>query len=81
MGPGLQVDAESKAAEIVNELVDVYRVRCLWFLRPEYYPRSTEERIRILLYIERYGDREAFRRAATVRRWLSHRSSAESAVS
>jgi hypothetical protein len=75
------MDGESKAAEMVNALVNEYRARCLWFLRPDYYPRSMEERLRILDYIERYGDREAFQKAATVRRWLSHPSSAGSAVS
>jgi hypothetical protein len=66
---------ESDASRIVNELVDEYRARCLWFLRADYYPRSTAERIRVLGYIERHGDREAYRKAATVRRWLSHPSS------
>ena len=75
------MDGERKTTEMVNALVDEYRARCLWFLRPDYYPRTLEGRLRILGYIERYGDREAFQKAARVRRWLSHHSSAESAVS
>ncbi len=75
------MDDENRAEEILNRLVDEYRVRCLWFLRPDYYPRSLDEALRTLGYIERYGDREAYRRAAEVRRWLSHPSSAESVVS
>lgn len=75
------MDVENRTAEIVDQLVDEYRARCLWFLRSDYYPRSTEGRIRVLGYIERYGDREAYRKAATVRRWLSHPSNAESAGS
>jgi len=72
---------EGDVARAVNALVDEYRARCLWFLRPDYYPGSMEERLRTLDSIARYGDREAFRRATTLRRWLSHRSSAGSAAS
>ena len=72
---------EKAVTEAVNRLVDEFRVRCLWFLRPEYYPVTLEERLRVLLYIERHGDRETFRRAATLKRWLSPTSSAPSAGS
>jgi hypothetical protein len=65
----------------IDRLVDEYRLRCLWFLRPDYYPSSDAERIRVLLYIERHGDRDAYRRAREMRRWLSQTSSAPSAVS
>jgi hypothetical protein len=68
-------------SEAVNRLVDEYRERCLWFLRPDYYPQTNEERIRTLTYIERHGDRDAFRRAAEIRRWLSRTSSERSAAS
>lgn len=68
-------------SEVVNRLVDEYRARCLWFLRSDFYPNSTDETIRTLRTIERYGDREAFRKAAELRRWLSHPSSAGSADS
>jgi hypothetical protein len=65
----------------VDGLVDEYRLRCLWFLRPGYHPTSDEERLRVLRAIETHGDREAFRRAATLRAWLSPNSSAASAGS
>jgi len=58
----------------IDRLVDEYRARCLWFLRSDYYPRTLDDRLRILGYIERYGDRDAFRKAAQTRRWLSHNS-------
>jgi hypothetical protein len=67
--------------ESVNRLVDEYRHRCLWFLRSDYYPETDTQRLRVLDYIERHGDREAFRRAAEIRRWLSRISSAPSADS
>lgn len=73
--------APADVVQEINRLVDEYRTRCLWFLRPGYYPASDEERQRILGYIERHGDRAAFQRAAAVRRWLSHTSSARSAAS
>ena len=37
---------------------------------------SLEERLRVLSYIERYGDRAAYQKAARVRQWLSRTSSA-----
>ncbi len=72
---------EAEANEEMNRLVEEYRTRCLWFLRPDYHPAKLEDRLRVLGYIERYGDREAFRRAATLMRWLSRHSSAPSAGS
>lgn len=63
-------------AEAIVRLVDEYRTRCLWFLRPDFYPATTAERLRVLGYIERYGDREGYRRAAALRRWLLQDSSA-----
>ena len=74
-------DMSHDIAETVDRLVDEYRHRCLWFLRGDYYPTTDEERLRILAYIERHGDRSAYVRAAEVRRWLSRASSAASAAS
>lgn len=68
-------------AEAVNRLMDEYRLRCLWFLRGDYYPTTDDERQRVLDYIQRHGDRRAFLRAAEVRQWLSRSSSARSAAS
>lgn len=70
-------DDRDIAAE-VDRLVDEQRISCLWFLRPDYHPATDEERIRVLEQIERHGDRDAYRRAATLRRWLSQPSSAAS---
>lgn len=72
---------ERTVAEEVDRLVDECRVGCLWFLRPDYHPATKEERIRVLELIERRGDREAYRRAATLRRWLSPTSNVASAAS
>lgn len=65
----------------VARLVDEQRSRCLWFLRPDYYPESYEEIERTLRAIERSGDQAAFRRARKLRQWLSPLSSAKSASS
>jgi hypothetical protein len=62
----------------VNAFVDAYRARCLWFLRSDYYPATADERLRVLDYIQRHGDREAFQRAAALRAWLSRPSSERS---
>ena len=73
-------DVSNDIAEVVDRLVDEYRHRCLWFLRADYYPTTDEERLRILAYIERHGDRSAYVRAAEARRWLSRASSAASGL-
>ena len=38
--------------------------QCLWFLRPDFYPKTVDQNLRILKYIERYGDRTAYRKAS-----------------
>ena len=72
---------ERSVIEAVDRLVDEHRVGCLWFLRPDFRPTTRDERIAVLEHIERHGDREAYRSAATLRRWLSQTSSAASAGS
>ena len=64
----------------VNLLVDEYRVRCLWFLRNDFYPKTFAEALRVLHYIERHGDVTAFQKAATLRQWLLQNTSAPSAI-
>ncbi|MEW6749888.1 MAG: hypothetical protein AB1505_02805 [Candidatus Latescibacterota bacterium] len=75
----MQLEASDLRRE-VNALVDQYRTRCLWFLREDHYLADHEDLLRILGYIKRYGDLEAFRRASRLGEWLSHHSSAQSAV-
>jgi len=65
----------------VDHLVDEQRTACLWFLRPDYRPTTVDERMRVLKHIQQHGDLASFRRAATLRRWLSQTSSAASADS
>jgi hypothetical protein len=65
----------------LRRFVDEYRARCLWFLRPSYYPTTIADWTRVLDSIERHGDREAFVRVARVRTWLSRRTSDASAAS
>lgn len=65
----------------VNQLVDRYRDRCLWFLRPDYYPTDRRGILRTLDYIRRYGDREAFRQAGQLYQWLSPNSNENSVAS
>lgn len=65
----------------IDRLIDENRLRCLWFLRVDYYPATDDERLRVLEYIERYGDRDAYRRATELRRWLLPPSNAGSAAS
>jgi len=74
------VTATSLEAEL-RRLVDEYRSRCLWFLRPDFYPTSKAERDRVLTLIVQRGDGQAFRRVAELRAWLSRSSSETSAAS
>ena len=65
----------------VRSLVDDYRQRCLWFVRPDYYPSTPDEILRVLRWIRARGDREAFQRAGKIEEWLSRTSSEQSAAS
>ncbi|HXV61846.1 MAG TPA: hypothetical protein VEK15_14210 [Vicinamibacteria bacterium] len=65
----------------IDALVNDYRDRCLWFLRPDFYPKTLDQKLRVLKYIRRYGDKTACRRAADAKRWLLQSSSETSAAS
>lgn len=77
---GRRPSAAALDAEL-HALVDEYRTRCLWFLRPDLYPEDREQALRVLRHIERHGDRDGFIRAARIKRWLSPTSSEASAGS
>ena len=64
--------------EQLRVLVDEVRSTCLWYIREDYYPKTVDEALAVLDAIERHGDLAAFRRAAEIRAWLSHPSSAPS---
>ena len=66
--------------QAVNRLVDDYRVRALWFLRPDYYPETDAERRQVLDYIEQRADLATFKEVAALRKCLSRKSSATSAA-
>jgi hypothetical protein len=65
-------------AAAVNALVDECRSVALWFLRPDYYPQTDDERRRVLHAIQKHADVEVFKRAARLQEWLSRNSSAAS---
>lgn len=54
----------------INALVEEYRDRCLWFLKPDFSVRTPDEALQALDLIERYGDRAAYQRAEKLRQWL-----------
>jgi hypothetical protein len=54
----------------IDRLVEEYRSMCLWFAPRRYFPASDPERVATLDDIERYGDREAFKRARELKEWL-----------
>ena len=45
---------ETEIAAQVDRLVDAQRMMSLWFLRPDYYPSTRDERVRVLEQIERH---------------------------
>ena len=49
-------------------LADAYRPQCLWFLKEDFHPQNTESAMRILSYIEKYGDRLAFEKANSLKK-------------
>ena len=67
--------------QALRQLVDDYRVCCLWFLKPDYYPVTAPERERVLQAIEQHGDLDAFRRVTELRAWLLPPSNDASAIS
>ena len=71
--------ADRALSSALHSLVDDYRDRCLWFLRPDYYPSTASESLRVLDLIEGHGDVAALRRASEIRTWLSRPSNATSA--
>lgn len=74
------MDRTSLETEI-DAFVASHRERCLWFVRPDYRPRTDRERLWALTEIQRRADRAAFVRAGELKRCLSTISSATSAVS
>lgn len=63
----------------VHALMDEYRLKCLWYMRKDYYPETPIAAQRVLEAIERHGDMAAFKKAATIRQWLSRNSNVPSA--
>ncbi len=55
----------------VRRLVEEYRDRCLWFMKPDFFPASPAEQSMVLDSIVRHGDRTAYQRVMEIRRWLS----------
>ncbi len=56
-----------------RELVHTNRLRCLWFLRPDYTPDDVPGMLVVLRYLQESGDRDTFVRARRIERWLSPR--------
>ena len=80
MDPEKQQASFERLRPAIESLVEVYRVRCLWFLSPAFVPADREQALRALTYIERYGDRVGFIQARELRECLSRVSSATSVV-
>ncbi len=75
-GAGITTPAGKDEEVALVSLLEAYRARCLWFLRPDFVPASREEWLRTLDLIERYGDMTAFKQVGEAKKWLSHPSNA-----
>lgn len=73
-----QMHSESKD---FTDLIARCRNRCLWFLRPDAMPSGRQAQLRVLDYVERYGNHDDFIAARRLRQWLSQHSSEAFAVS
>jgi hypothetical protein len=76
IGDGMRVN---RMAEI-QALVEENRATCLWFMDDAFRPDTSAKAARALESIVRYGDRQAFVRAAELQKWLSHQSSETSSA-
>jgi len=65
----------------IKPLMEKYRIRCLWFMSPQYLPETLESALRVLEYIERYGDRQAYLEAEELKKWLLQNFNASSVAS
>jgi hypothetical protein len=74
-------ESHEDLARAIDALVDECRSDALWFLRPDYYPKTDDERRRVLYEIQKHADVERYQRAARFQQWLSRHSSAASASS
>jgi hypothetical protein len=70
----MQGDIEQQLVELIGR----YRSRCLWFLAEDFVPETHQQAVRVLEYIEQYGDREGFLQARRLKQWLSPNISEES---
>ena len=61
--------------EFINNFIDTYRSQCLWYMDKNYYPTDYSEYIKVLRQIESHGDREAFKQAKELEKWLLQNSS------
>ncbi len=74
-----RMSGKDRLFEEALRLIEEKRSTCLWFFDEKYKPVDNAGIDRALRYIERYGDREDYKRARGIREWLSRSSSEDSA--
>lgn len=65
--PGKMQEDDLSINDQINQLAEENRTTCLWFLRQDYLPASTSERLTVLKHLETYGNRQTFVCARTLR--------------
>jgi hypothetical protein len=76
-----KMDQRNDIERDADAFIESQRIRRLWFVRADFRPTNTAERLEALAIIERHGDRAAFARASELKRWLSHHSNSTSVSS
>ena len=68
----MAVSGQGEFSDRLKVLVKEYRTLCLWFIREDFFSRTSQDALRVLKYIERRGDRKGFVEARELRIWLLH---------
>ena len=79
--PPTRQGERAEAIQAIERLVDECRVACLWYTRPDFYPRTDAERLAVLEAIQERSSLQVFQRAGELKAWLSRHSSDASASS
>ena len=79
--PAARLTSRDDVVRAIDDLVDECRVESLWYFRPDYYPITDVARQQVLEAIQERSSRDVFRRAGTLKTWLSLHSSDASASS
>lgn len=56
-------EIDDRVRQELMHFIEQNREQCLWFLAPSYEPSTVADMIRILKYLQRYGNRDVYMKA------------------